>query len=230
MYSPTASLKIHFVYDQRSALQTQITILQNQLDSKNTTLAQQIRVYEADVSSLEQRLATFNARVHEVNQSGGASQDEYDSLVAEQNDLNAQGEALNARASLLNLGTRNYNATVENLNNNVNQFNVEITQKPEEGLYDADDNTITIYFATNRQELIHTVAHEFGHVLRMVHTQDRKDIMYPSASSTLLLTAKDTEQLTYICREQLLPVHWLKIYSDWLHSTVRFLSGYTPIF
>lgn len=219
--SPNAVLTLHFVYDQRSSLSRNISKLQQQLDEKNSTLQQQVNSYKTDVSAFEKKLASFNATVDELNRSGGATQEVYSNLLAQQKALNEEGDALNARASQLNLGARNYNASVQNLNQNVGQFNQEIAQKPEEGLYNGNDNTITIYFVDNKQELIHTLAHEFGHALGMIHTDDQKDIMYPSSTSILTPTEVDKGQLTYVCRKQLLPLYWLQVYSDWIRSIIR---------
>ena len=220
--SPTALLTINFEYDQRSALDSQINQLQNQLDKKNTTLQQQISAYEADVAVFEKKLAGFNARVNQINRSGGASPDEYNNLIAEQNQLNYEGNLLNTRAKQLNLSARDYNSNVQNLNQNINQFNQAIVQKPEEGLYNGGNNTITIYFANNNQELIHTLAHEFGHALGILHNEDPLAIMYPYTTSTLSVTAQDKQLLDYVCREQPLPTLWLSKFSTWIFQTIHF--------
>jgi chaperonin cofactor prefoldin len=222
--SSGAVLTVNFAYDQRSALNTNIDRLQNQLNQKSTTLEQQINSYEADAAAFEKKLADFNARVNQINRSGGVTPDVYNSLIAQQNELQAEGDSLNTRASQLNLASHDYNSQVQNLNQNISQFNQAITQKPEEGIYNANDNTITIYFVDNRPELIHTLAHEFGHVLDMQHTDDPQAIMYSHASSSLSVTSEDKQQLAYVCREQSLPGHWLQELTMWLHSTVSFFT------
>lgn len=214
--SPTAVLTINFVYDERSALNTQIDQLQNQLGKKNTTLQQQIDAYETDAAAFEQKLASFNAQVKQANRSGGASLELYNSLIAQQSALNQEGNSLNARAKQLNLSARDYNSNVQNLNQNINQFNQSLVQKPEEGLYNGGNNTITIYFANNKQELIHTLAHELGHALGMLHNDDPLAIMYPYTTSSLSVTAQDKQLLDYICRDQPLPLLWLRKFSTWL--------------
>lgn len=219
--SSDALVHINFIYDERTALRTNISAQQRQLDKKNTSLEQQISAYQADANAFQKKINDFNEKVHKLNESGGVSQEEYDKIVAEQKGLNAEGDALNARASELSLGTRTYNAGVEKLNDNVSQFNEEIIGKPEEGLYNADDHTITIYFAENHTELVHTLAHELGHALGMIHTDGKKDIMYPSASPALVPTSNDTAQLAYVCRVQSLPMHVLEVYSTWLHKMLR---------
>lgn len=216
--SSTAILTINFVYDERSALNTQIDQLQNQLGKKNTTLQQQISSYESDAAAFEKKLASFNAQVNQVNRSGGASPELYNSLIAQQSALNQEGNSLNVRAKQLNLSARDYNSNVQNLNQNINQFNQAIVQKPEEGLYNGGNNTITIYFANNRQELVHTLAHELGHALGMLHNDDPLAIMYPYTTSSLSVTAQDKQLLDYVCRDQPLPVLWLRKFSTWLFN------------
>lgn len=208
--SSTSVLTVNFVYDQRSALNSNIDKLQNQLDQENTTLQQKIGSYEADSAAFEQKLANFNAQVDQINRSGGASRDLYNSLISQQNELHTEGESLNNRAGELNLTSRDYNSQVRDLNQNINQFSQAISQKPEEGLYDGNNNTITIYFADNQQQLIHTLAHEFGHALGMQHTDDPAAIMYLYTTPSLLVTPQDKQQLTFVCREQLLFNLWMQ--------------------
>ncbi len=206
----SAKLTINFVYDQRSALNAQINQLQNQLDKKSTTLVQQIDAYKADVAAFEQKLANFNNRVNQVNQSGGATPDVYASLIAEQKALKTEGDSLNARAQEYNLSAHNYDNQVRNLNQDVSQFNQAITQKPEEGLYDGKDNTISIYFVNNHQELVHTLAHEFGHALGMQHVPDPRSIMNAYTNNFITITPQDQDQLDYVCRQQLFINLWIK--------------------
>jgi chromosome segregation ATPase len=215
--SPTAVLTVNFVYDQRSALNTNINQLQYQIDKKGTTLQQQIASYESDLAAFKLKLEAYNALVLKINQSGGASKALYDSLVSQRVQLTAEGDSLNVRASQLNLVTNDFNSNVDNLNQNITQFNEEIEKTPEEGLYNGNDSTITIYFASNRQELIHTLAHEFGHALGIQHTQDPQSIMYPDTSSFLTATSEDKQQLAYVCREQPLISHLLEEFSTWVH-------------
>lgn len=216
---PGADITVNFIYDERSALNAKISKTEGQLSQNDLALNQKIRAYEADVTSFEKKLASFNALVEQINRSGGASPDQYDALSLQQKELQAEGDGLNARAKQLSLATRNYNSQVKNLNQNINQFNEALTQKPEEGVFDARDNTITIYFTGNHQELIHTLAHEFGHALGMQHTNDSKSIMYPKTSWTLMVTSQDKQQLENVCKEKLFLLHWLGDIALWLRAT-----------
>jgi hypothetical protein len=208
--TPKATLTVNFVYDQRSALNTRIDQTQNQLNQKSSTLEAQINSYNTDAAVLKQKISDFNTRVDQINKSGGASPDVYKNLISEQRGLNAQGDALNARAKNLNLASQNYNTEVQDLNQNISQYNQALAQKPEEGLYDGNAGTITIYFINDRDELVHTITHEFGHALGMQHTIDPKSIMYPYTSSGLAVTPEDRAQLDFVCRQQSLPRHWLQ--------------------
>ena len=217
-YSDTAQLTLNFVYDQRTALDNQISQLKTQLDQKGNTLSKQSSDYEAQVVQFEKKLADFNATVEKYNQQGGAPGDVYANLIEQQKQLKAEADTLNQRAHQLNLSTREYNVGVSNLNQNTTQFNSEIALKPEEGLYDGGHNTITIYFAGNYSELIHTLAHEFGHALGMQHVNNPQAVMYPYTTTFLTLTPEDLGQLAYVCRKQSLPLRWIMTLQQYLNQ------------
>lgn len=211
VYSDTATLTVNFVYDQRAALSTQIDQLKAQLSQKDSTLTQQVNDYKAQANQFEQKLSDFNATVKKYNKEGGVSLDVFNSLTDQQKQLQAEAGSLNQKARLLKLSTHEYNMDVSTLNQDTAQFNNEIALKPEEGLFDSGKHTITIYFAGNHNELIHTLTHEFGHALGMQHVNNAQAIMYPYSTTFLTPTSEDLEQLAYVCRKQPLPLRWVQV-------------------
>lgn len=224
IYSPSAALTVNFVYDERQKLTTSINQLDSNLAQKNKSLSEEILQYNADVAALKQEIATFNALVDSYNQNGGATRDQYNALVKQQQELNAQGDALNQRAQELNLATNNYNDSVSVLNKDIHAFNTAVAAKPEQGLYDGRNSTITIYFANNTNELIHTLTHEFGHALGMDHVQDENAIMDAYANSIVTPTNADLSQLSFVCRNQSAIVHYLQAFDIWLYTSLHQLA------
>jgi hypothetical protein len=224
-YSEDAKLTVNFTYDQRSSLYTYIDELQKQLDQKNTTYEQQVAAYEKNLASFNKRLSDFNSTVDSYNKSGGAPPDIYNKLILEQEKLQEEDNVLKEEASRLNISANIYNSEVEKLNQNINEFNSVITQKPEEGLYDPNNNTITIYFITSQDELIHTLAHEFGHALDFQHVTDPKSIMYPYTSKILTPAAQDVEQLNLACAPQPIFEHWVELLTEKVIGIVESVQG-----
>ncbi len=216
IYSPTAAadLTINFIYDERSALSSKVNLLQGTLNQENTSLQQQVSNYESDVRAFENKIAELNSTIARYNSQGGAPQNVLSDLIDEQSRLRSEGDALNARARQLNLASQDYNSKVQNLNQNEQEFNQALEQKPEEGQYNWATKTITIYFANNKSELIHTLAHELGHAIGMNHVTDENAIMYPYSTKNLEVATEDRQQLEMVCREVPLPQYWLGLALD----------------
>lgn len=215
--NPNAKLTVRLRYDERQALDSEIQQLHQQLGEKNTNIKQQLDLYYAQVSRFKEELAQLNNEIDEWNKKGGAPPDIYDSLTTRQKELQTEAESLNGIAKDLNVSTNDYNTQIGVLNNDVNQFNTALSKKPEEGLYDPADNSITIYFATDRTELVHTLAHEFGHTLGIKHVNDQNAIMYPYTTKSLTISPADKQELDYVCRKQYVFVFWMNDFAQWLH-------------
>lgn len=201
-YSPDkGELTINFVFDERSELNVNINKKLNNIDEESSVLQQKIKVYEEDVKIFESKLNEYNKRVQKYNSEGGAPTEIYSSMEREQGILQLEGNALNKRAEDLNLAAKNYNLNVDEFNKNVNDFNQALIEKPEEGLFDPVNNSITVYFVNNKAELIHTLAHELGHAMSMDHVANPRGIMYALSSNYLELTADDVQELYKACKD-----------------------------
>lgn len=207
-YDPRGDLPIYFVYDKRQELNTQINTLEGSLNESGGSLSRQTQDFKAKVAEYEARVAVYNQEVQKWNQQGGAPPQEYERLKSEAESLQAQANELNEIAKSLNLQAKDYNLQVGKLNQTISTFNLELEKRPEEGIYisqktnlfDPGERRIEIYFVPSRNELIHTIAHEFGHSLGIEHNENPKSIMYSYTSESLLLSKEDKEALKEVCK------------------------------
>lgn len=203
-YDPNASMPINMVYDQRQALNSQINNLNSQVKQQKNSLKPEISDYEQQVAAFKQKSDTLNQEIQSWNSKGGAPQNVYNNLTAQQKALQQQATQLQQQANQLNQSTDEYNQQINQLNQKVDTFNTVLSSTPEEGEYikDGTSEQIDIYITNSQQELIHTLAHEMGHSLGLGHNSNPNSIMYPYTNLVTKPSANDEAALAVVCQKR----------------------------
>jgi len=194
-------LTINFIYDARQGLASQINSAENKTDAQKAALDKRIADFNARAADFKKRVQDLNAQIVYWNKRGGAPPDIYNQLQSQSRDLEAEGRQLQTEAAAINKLTANFNSNVQDLNASIDSLNSLLAQKPEEGIYDSGRQVIEIYFVNTKAELIHTLAHEFGHALGIGHVADPKAIMYAFTSQSTKLAPDDTSALALACQK-----------------------------
>lgn len=231
-YNPAkASLVVNLIYDARYELEKEADSLEDKLKEESSKLSAEERDYERDVDDFNRRLYEFNQEVSMWNSQGGAPSDVYEGLISRQKAFSEEAEELNKRATSLNRSASDYNAQIGELNANIDSLNNAYKQKPEQGIYDEVNNKIDIYLTTSDEELIHTIAHEFGHSMGIKHVEEDESIMHPYTSENLELTHADSAALSNRCEEKYIQtlsrsymISFLKVLRDIRTTLLRFTS------
>ncbi len=199
---PQGLLSINLTFDNRQSLNDQITSLEGELKTKKNQIDPQIQEYNRLSADFKKRLDDLNTQIDYWNSKGGAPADEYEKLKNEQQALKEEAARLNVLAKSLNQSTDLYNTDVGKLNQTVDTFKEALSQRPEEGVYDGKNNRIDIYFNINKNELIHTLAHELGHALGLRHIQNSNAIMYPFTTEVISPSIEETLAIKELCKER----------------------------
>lgn len=203
-YDPNSSMPINMVYDQRQALNSQINNLNNQVAQQKNTLKPEISDYEQKAAAFKQQSDALNSQIQYWNNKGGAPDDVYTKLTAQQQALEQQATQLQQEAQQLNQSTDQYNQQIHNLNQKVDTFNNVLSSTPEEGEYirNGASEQIDIYITNSQTELIHTLAHEMGHSLGLGHNSNPQSIMYPYTNQVTTPSVDDENALSEVCKKQ----------------------------
>ena len=216
-----SEFEVNLVFDERQGLSDQIGSLENNLQTQQKTIKPEIEQYQIDLANFQKKVDDLNRQISDWNSRGGAPKDEYDKLIQQQADLKSESEKLNTRAKNLNQSTTKFNEQVGSLNQTIGTFNNTLTDKPEEGLFDPNEEKIDIFFNTNHDELVHTLTHEFGHALKMGHVQNPKSIMNARSNRNLALTPDDQTELDRVCKELPIWEIWSKKLSVFFRDNLR---------
>lgn len=195
-------ITVNMVYDERQRLQSQINQLESQVSKENKKVDANIAEYEARVKSFNERSVTLSERIKNLNINDSDYKQKFDEVFSESQTLNSEADELNKIAASLNQSTDSYNQQVAKLNNTVSRFNAALAQKPEEGIYNSQGDIIEIFITDSDRELIHTLAHEFGHSLGIDHTENKEAIMYPFSSQFIKPETEDINAIAEACKER----------------------------
>lgn len=199
-YDPSGSLTISMVYDERQSFSNQINHLQGELKNQKESISPQLVDFKAQSQAFNEKVRNLNNEIEYWNSRGGAPQEEYEKIKTKEAELKAEAQKLNQLASSLNQLTSQYNVNINQLNQTIGTFNAELNERPEEGIYKSENNTIEIFFNNSENELVHTLAHELGHSLGLDHLQNPKAIMYSKSTQTINASQDDINSLKAVCR------------------------------
>lgn len=199
VYDPNAQLSINLIYDQRQAesearraeiarlesTKTMTDAERQKLKQSQSTLDLQQREVELLKAHYQSRLEHYNQQVLNFNQSSNQSaayRDYLESLKQQlQNDqINVQQhiDQFNANVLRLNQQVNSINHMNAQFNASVDHFNSRFQPRQfDKGIFNGRE--INIYEFQNLDDLRLTLAHELGHGLGLLHSDDPESLMYP---------------------------------------------------
>lgn len=221
-YSKTGNLTINLIYDTRQKITEQNKVLKADAEkvkdsalsikTEYQTLQKEHEVLEKDymdeLTAFNLRQNTYNANVSHWNNRGGAPEATYNALIIEQKvleeermHLEEKKDSLDILVAKINEFIQTYNLLVSDVNSKITTINKTAGREFEEGVYDPQAQSITIYEFGSNIKLLRVLAHEFGHVLSIAHNDNSKSIMYEiNKGETFSLSQEDITDLKRYCR------------------------------
>ena len=220
-YDPEGKLTIDLIYDDRQkttdmnhVLRTDINKtealagnVRTQYEKLKNDLAEKEIIYNPEVVEYNRRNAAYKIEVDYWNAKGGAPRQKYEELLVThrelerlRNNLEPQAAEINTLIKEINTFADKFNLLVNDVSTKVETLNQTTGKEFQEGSYDPDSNTITIYEFETKAKLLRVLTHEFGHALSLDHNENPESIMYYlNKSSTLVPSKEDTKELLKIC-------------------------------
>ena len=223
VYDEDSTFPINFIYDERQQLVVTEEEWRISLDRKEAEGRKAIedvkdmdkeykklqKQYSSSREAYESRLSAYNSRVEKVNQQGGATEDVFKELQAEQQKIEALVQQLIKSESELNKLADDINELGNRGNRMIDEYNKEVLEYNEifgeASVFTQGDfrrDRINIYKFSDTSELTRVIAHEFGHALGIGHVEGEDSIMYYLAkeqSDSSVLSTQDMEEFLEVC-------------------------------
>jgi hypothetical protein len=223
-HSPTATLTVNLVYDERQqstqtrerlkdsmrAAEASHTAAGRSYADWRSTYDSRAQDFQAAHAAYEERARAYNAQVQQWNARGGAPPGDQASLEAERSKLEAMRRELeSSRAALEEFGASvrsladKSNAIAEAHNRTVATFNslYGASRQFHKGEYDGRE--ISVFEFHDGRDFTLLLAHELGHALGIGHVEDPTAVMHAVGGAQvvepLVLTAADVAALKTIC-------------------------------
>ena len=199
VYDPNAQLTINLIYDQRQAeseaRRLELSHLEHRksmTETERQKLKQAERALETEQRQIDllkmnyqTRLNHYNQQVQRFNQSQNPSASYRDYLETlkqqlqnEQSNVQHKIDEFNAYVVQLNQQVQNINQMNDQFNASVDHFNLRFQPRQfDKGVFNGRE--INIYEFQNLDDLKLTLAHELGHGLGLLHSDDPESLMYP---------------------------------------------------
>lgn len=198
-YDPNAQLTINLIYDQRQADSQARQLELNRLDQSKslsdlerqklkqleTDLDFQHRQIEQVKSHYQSQLDHYNQQMQRFNQTQSRSEGLRDYLQTQKQQLENQQLNVQHQIDTFNANVERLNQQVDAINRMNDQFNASVAnfnqhfqaKQFDKGLFNGRE--INIYQFQNQEDLRLTLAHELGHGLGLLHSDDPQSLMYP---------------------------------------------------
>lgn len=205
-----AGFSIDFRYDERQQQLLKQHLLKRNLDRYDQAISPGIERLPQQFAELQNQIDSFNQQNARLQQDVAAYRADGPNAVREREQLLRRQQQLQQEAVWLDQQKQQLMRDQDYLNETIKQRNELLTatdapsqQAPfEVGLMNikAGKRTMTIFAFASNQDLVATVAHEFGHAFGVGHTEAAESIMYHSLNSQqAALTATDIAALQAQC-------------------------------
>jgi len=201
---------IDFRFDARQQQLLKQRLLSRNINRYDEAIAPGRENLPQQFAALQQKIDSFNQQKNQLQQQIAAFKPDAPNAAAERAKLERRQLELQQEADWLEQQRQQLVRDQDYLNETIKQRNALLTEAGppaisgpfEVGLMKirGQERLMTIYAFASQQDLVATLAHEFGHAFGVAHTDSADSIMYHSLSSQqAMLTAVDIAALQAQC-------------------------------
>lgn len=195
VYDKNARLTVNFIFDERQQTTLDYQKTRQDIQQMKHHQQQNAQTLEQNRANLDREFNALQAEIRQLNQQYDYLNAQFQNTLPEhraqlhaqltqleqqKHFLQAKAQSFESNQQRFNQQVQQYNQHAQQVDNAIHQANIKFRPREfHKGVFNGRE--INIYEYQSQDDLLLTLAHEFGHALDLDHNDDPTALMYPMA-------------------------------------------------